>query len=68
MSPVMSRLQPWLDRLWAGDATLDEVVAAVPGINAGVREDLERQLRSTALRPAWKAALERELAAARNQP
>jgi ABC-type glycerol-3-phosphate transport system substrate-binding protein len=62
MAPVMSRLQPWLDRLWAGDATLAEVVAAVPEINAAVRADLERQARSTALRPAWKAALERELA------
>ena len=65
MSPVMTRLQPWLDRLWAGDATLDEVVAAIPGINAGVRQDLERQVRSPALLPAWKAALERDLAAAR---
>jgi ABC-type glycerol-3-phosphate transport system substrate-binding protein len=64
MGPVMTRFQPWLDRLWAGDATLDEVVAAVPAINAGVRQDLERQLRSPALRPAWRAALERELAAA----
>lgn len=62
MAPVMTRLQPWLDRLWAGDATLDEVVAAVPGINAEVRADLARQARSTALRPAWKAALERALA------
>jgi ABC-type glycerol-3-phosphate transport system substrate-binding protein len=62
MSPVMTRLQPWLDRLWAGDATLGEVVAAVPSINAAVRTDLERQVRSPALRPAWKAALERALA------
>ncbi len=65
MGPVMTRFQPWLDRLWAGDATLDEVVAAVSDINAGVRQDLERQLRSPALRPAWRAALERELAAAK---
>ena len=62
MSPVMTRLQPWLDRLWAGDATVAEVVAAVPGINAEVCQDLERQLNSPALRPAWHAALERELA------
>ena len=63
MSPVMTRLQPWLDRLWAGDATLGQVVAAVPGINVAVRADLERQARSPALRPPWKAALERALAA-----
>jgi ABC-type glycerol-3-phosphate transport system substrate-binding protein len=62
MAPVMTRLQPWLDRLWTGDATVAEVVAAVPEINAGVRADLERQLRSPALRPAWRAALERALA------
>ena len=64
MMPVMTRLQPWLDRLWAGEATVAEVVAAVPEINAGVRADLARQLRSPGLRPAWKAALERALAEA----
>jgi ABC-type glycerol-3-phosphate transport system substrate-binding protein len=62
MAPVMTRLQPWLDRLWSGDATVTELVAAVPEINAGVRADLEQQLRSPALRPAWRAALERALA------
>jgi len=62
MGPVMTRFQPWLDRLWSGDATIDQVVAAVPGINADVRRDLERQLQSSALRPAWKASLERALA------
>lgn len=61
MSPVMTRLQPWLDRLWAGDATLAQVVAAVPGINEAVRGDLERQARSTSLRPKWKAALDAAL-------
>lgn len=64
MGPVMTRFQPWLDRLWSGDATIDEVTAAVPGINADVRRDLERQLQSSALRPAWKASLERALAEA----
>jgi len=64
MGPVMTRFQPWLDRLWSGDATVDQVIAAVPEINAEVRRDLERQANSTALRPAWKAALERALAEA----
>lgn len=62
MQPVMSRLQPWLDRLWAGDASLDEVAAAVPGINAEVRRDLERQLRSAGLQPVWREMLEQALA------
>jgi hypothetical protein len=64
MGPVMTRFQPWLDRLWSGDATVDQVIAAVPEINAEVRRDLERQANSTALRPAWKVALERALAEA----
>ena len=62
MAPVMTRLQPWLDRLWAGDATLEQVVAAVPAINAGVRQDLERLVKSPGLKPAWRAALEQALA------
>ena len=64
MGPVMTRFQPWLDRLWSGDAPLEEVVAAVPGINAEVRRDLERRARSTALRPAWREELQRRLKAA----
>jgi ABC-type glycerol-3-phosphate transport system substrate-binding protein len=62
MGPVMSRFQPWLDRLWSGDATVDQVVAAVPGINADVRRDLERQAQSAALRPAWREQLQKALA------
>lgn len=61
MGPVMTRFQPWLDRLWSGDATIDEVVAAVPEINAGVRQDLERQVTSTALRPVWRDQLQKAL-------
>ena len=64
MGPVMTRFQPWLDRLWSGAATIDEVVAAVPEINAGVRKDLERQATSTALRPAWREQLQKALAEA----
>ena len=64
MGPVMTRFQPWLDRLWSGVATIDEVMAAVPEINAGVRTDLERQLQSGGLRPEWKTQLERALAEA----
>lgn len=65
MGPVMTRFQPWLDRLWSGHATIDNVVAAVPEINAGVRSDLERLARSGNLRPVWKAQLEKDLAAAK---
>ncbi|MCB1103952.1 MAG: extracellular solute-binding protein [Opitutaceae bacterium] len=62
MGPVMTRFQPWLDRLWSGDATIDAVTAAVPEINAGVRADLKRQLQSGGLQPAWKTQLEQALA------
>ncbi len=62
MGPVMTRFQPWLDRMWSGAATIDEVVAAVPEINAGVRQDLERQANSSALRPAWREQLQKALA------
>jgi ABC-type glycerol-3-phosphate transport system substrate-binding protein len=64
MGPVMTRFQPWLDRLWSGDATVDQVLAAVPDINAGVRRDLERQAQSTALRPKWLEQLQKALAEA----
>ncbi len=62
MGPVMTRFQPWLDRLWSGDATIDEVVAAVPEINSGVEQDLERQVKSTAMEPVWREQLRKALA------
>lgn len=64
MGPVMTRFQPWLDRLWSGNATIEQVVAAVPEINTGVREDLERQLKSGGLQAIWKEKLSEALAEA----
>ena len=44
-APILERLQPLLDRLWAREAGVDELKIAVPGINAAVRGELERTVR-----------------------
>jgi multiple sugar transport system substrate-binding protein len=57
MNAIMQRLQPKLDALWARKTTVDEVCAAVPRINAEVKRELADELRSPALRPAFRARL-----------
>lgn len=44
-APILERLQPLLDRLWAREAGVDELKIAVPGINTAVRGELERTVR-----------------------
>jgi ABC-type glycerol-3-phosphate transport system substrate-binding protein len=65
MGPILERFQPLLDRLWARDLGIDVVAAEVPAINAAVEKDLERTLRNSTMKPAFRAALEKRLADAR---
>jgi ABC-type glycerol-3-phosphate transport system substrate-binding protein len=60
MNAILQRLQPKLDALWAGAISVRELAAAVPSINAAVKEDLGMQLRSATLRPAFRARLEEQ--------
>ncbi|MDH7515853.1 MAG: extracellular solute-binding protein [Bacteroidota bacterium] len=68
MHAVMERLQPLLDRMFAGAIDPSAVAAAVPSINAAVHEELRRTLEDTSIRPAFRKALEQKLRAAGSNP
>ena len=59
--PILERLQPMLDQLWARKRTVESITAAVPGINQEVRQDLENAVRTRTLRPGFKEKLEQAL-------
>ena len=58
---ILERLQPQLDRLWAGEITVEDLVAALPQINGGVERALKDLLREKMIRPEFHADIERAL-------
>jgi multiple sugar transport system substrate-binding protein len=58
---ILERLQPLLDRLWAGSMTTRELVEAMPSVNANVERDLRDLLSRRQLTPAFRAEIERKL-------
>ncbi len=58
---ILERLQPELDRLWARDITVEDLVAALPQINGGVERALNDLLREKEIRPEFHADIERAL-------
>jgi ABC-type glycerol-3-phosphate transport system substrate-binding protein len=58
---ILERLQPQLDRLWAGDITVDELIGELPQINGGVKRALNDLLKEREIRPAFRADIERAL-------
>ncbi len=50
---ILERLQPLLDRVWAREADVNQLVEAVPEINQAVREELNRAARRKDIRPAF---------------
>jgi ABC-type glycerol-3-phosphate transport system substrate-binding protein len=58
---ILERLQPELDRLWARDITVEELIKALPRINGGVEQALRDLLREPEIRPAFHADIERAL-------
>ena len=59
--PILEKLQPALDRLWARQSTVDDLVKTARSINAGLRVHLEETLRHRTLQPAFRAHLERAM-------
>ena len=59
--PILERLQPMLDQLWARKRTVESLTAAVPGINQEVRRDLETITRTRTLRPGFKEKIEQAI-------
>jgi ABC-type glycerol-3-phosphate transport system substrate-binding protein len=58
---ILERLQPLLDRLWAGGITIDELKAHMPEVNSHVRRDLEDLLKHEGLHAAFRSDIERAL-------
>ncbi len=57
MTAIMERLQPQLDRLWARDITVAEVVAQVPAINVSARRALDEALGNSGMKQSFRDAL-----------
>jgi hypothetical protein len=58
---ILERLQPELDRLWARDISVEELIAALPRINGGVKRALNELLREPEIRPQFRTDIEQAL-------
>lgn len=67
-APILERLQPMLDRLWAREATVDELTASQPEINRAARIELERLIQRGDLRPDFVNAIKKQLNLASHEP
>jgi multiple sugar transport system substrate-binding protein len=60
-APILDRLQPMLDRLWARTMTVDELAASLPEINRSVRTELNRLVQHGALRREFTQEIQAQL-------
>jgi hypothetical protein len=58
---ILERLQPLLDRLWAGSITVGELAARMPEVNARVRRELRDLSNKKDLKPAFRRDIEAAL-------
>jgi hypothetical protein len=58
---ILERLQPALDRLWAGTITVDDLRSQMPEVNAHVRRDLQDLAMRKELHPVFRTDIERAL-------
>jgi len=59
--PILQRLQPMLDQVWARQISVESLCAAVPGINREVRRELSDMLSTRTFRPGFKEKFEQAL-------
>jgi multiple sugar transport system substrate-binding protein len=67
-APIMERLLPMLERVWARDMTVDELAASLPEINRSVRSDLDKLIQRGDLRPEFTRAIKEQLILADHGP
>jgi hypothetical protein len=67
-APILERLQPMLDRVWARTMSVTELAASLPEINRSVRTDLDRLIKRGDLRPAFTKAIDQQLQQASREP
>jgi multiple sugar transport system substrate-binding protein len=67
-APILERLQPMLDRVWAREMGVDELRSAVPGINKAVRAELERTVRRNDLGQGFLRDIKKQLEQVEHEP
>ena len=67
-APILERLLPKLDRMWARTMTVDELAASLPEINRSVRLEVDRLIQRGDLRPEFTNAIKEQLGAAIHEP
>lgn len=67
-APILERLQPLLDRVWARESAVDELATSETEINRAVRIDLDRVIQRGELRPEFIRALKEQLSLAPREP
>jgi multiple sugar transport system substrate-binding protein len=67
-APILERLQPMLDRVWARTMSVTELAASLPEINRSVRTDLDRLIQRGDLRPAFTKAINQQLQQTSREP
>ncbi len=60
-APIMERLQPLLDRVWARELPVDELAAHVDEINRAARTQIETSLRTSVYGSSFRARIETDL-------
>jgi ABC-type glycerol-3-phosphate transport system substrate-binding protein len=59
--PILERLQPLLDRVWARELSVDELAGRVSGINTEVRKAMEEKLHSSSYAPSFRKPMQEAL-------
>jgi ABC-type glycerol-3-phosphate transport system substrate-binding protein len=59
--PILERLQPLLDRVWARELSVDELAGRVGGINTEVRKAMEEKLHSSSYAPSFRKPMQEAL-------
>jgi ABC-type glycerol-3-phosphate transport system substrate-binding protein len=55
--PILERLQPLLDRVWAREMTVDDLAARVHGINAEAAKAMQVKLRTSSYTPLFNTLM-----------
>jgi ABC-type glycerol-3-phosphate transport system substrate-binding protein len=59
--PILERLQPLLDRVWARELSVDDLSGRVDAINAEVCKAMEEKLRSSSYAPSFRKPMQEAL-------
>lgn len=58
---ILERLQPLLDRLWARDISVEDLLRSLPDVNSSVERDLTDLLKREGIQPRFRTEIEHAL-------